>query len=109
MGLSKEHAAFQNLDYATTSESTEVENDRQKLPRIIKGGQIMTQPLSLSSIDTVDAEQDDVPDESDIHVVKNNGIVEAVEVRCSCGHAVRLGFDYETLEDDASSIDTEKG
>lgn len=96
MGLSKEYGAFQDMDYSNPSEPIASEEERQKMPRIIKGGHILTHPLTLASMDTMVQEKEITPEDPDIHVIKNNGIVEAVEVRCTCGHAIRLGFDYDT-------------
>lgn len=96
MGLSKEHGAFQDMDYSNSSEQKTAEEDRQKMPRIIKGGHVLTHPLTLESIDPMVQEKKTTLEDPDVHVIKNNGIVEAVEVRCTCGHAIRLGFDYDT-------------
>ena len=95
MGLSKERTAFRDMDFSSSSEPIDADGDRQKLPRVIKGGQVLPQPLSLEPIEMMAQEQKSPLEDPDIQVIKNNGIVEAVEVRCTCGHAIRLGLDYD--------------
>jgi hypothetical protein len=87
-----EHIAFNG------SEKTASHEDRQKLPRIIKGSKILPQPLALERLSPVHAGHSSIEGNAispRIRLLKKGAYVEGVEVQCSCGHTMKLAFDYE--------------
>jgi hypothetical protein len=70
-------------------------DDRQKMPRVIKGGHILTRPFTLEPMEASEPLEEKDMDAPNIRLLRKGNIVEAVEVHCSCGQAHRLTFDYE--------------
>ena len=91
MGLMQNEHMFKKMTFPTADQETIAPEDRQKIPRIIKGGQISTHSPDFGSFDTLQH-----PDFPLLRVHKTGEVIDSIELRCACGQILKLAFDYKT-------------